>query len=517
MDQAVLERTIEELLVREYGVHVQYSTECLSLNVREHGEIWPVIVEWRPRRPDSPLVTSDDGSRRVLRAKYLVGADGARSWTRSQVGIRMQGSRSSQCWGVLDFVPLSNFPDMRNRCIIHKQDCGTVMTIPRESGMVRVYVQLGEDTSVQPPENQPTDTYILEVTRRIMAPYQLHYHKCHWSSIYRVEQKIASSFSAFDRVFLLGDAIHTHSPKAGQGLNVSLQDAYNLGWKLAAVVRGQAKPRILTTYEKERRPVAQFLLDFDRDFQRFFHEPLTNQGWTPEQYRRALSEAVNVEHDQLSGISATFIDDHMTSDSRYVRSDLAAGVEIGKRIGDATVVNQADGRHWEVRSLLISNGKWRLLVFAGDIRVESLMKRYVRLGQELDREAFSNPQIWAQVDVVTVHASPRLDIDLLQLPAAFHPWSDVNGWDYDKVFADDDTYHSAHSRAYKVLGICDSAGAALLLRPDSHVCMIMEVQEATHSATAYLSNWLYSSTVEMDEQTHLPEQKNQGRAWGANL
>ena len=81
---------------------------------------------------------------------------------------------------------------------------------------------------------------------------------------------MGTNFDAHRRVFLAGDAVHTHSPKAGQGMNVSMQDTYNLGWKIALVAKGIAKRSILSTYQSERRRVAQDLIDFDHSFSRLF-------------------------------------------------------------------------------------------------------------------------------------------------------------------------------------------------------------------------------------------------------
>jgi phenol 2-monooxygenase len=139
------------------------------------------------------------------------------------------------------------------------------MFIPREAGMVRVYVQLDEEAAKNSPTANPATT--LATANRILEPYALDTKSIYWSAKYRVQQLLASSYSALeDRLFIMGDAAHTHSPKAGMGLNMSIQDAYNLAWKLAAVINKEANTQLLKTYELERRPIAQKLLDFDRDF-----------------------------------------------------------------------------------------------------------------------------------------------------------------------------------------------------------------------------------------------------------
>src|SRR5690606_23020890 len=89
------------------------------------------------------------------------------------------------------------------------------------------------------------------------------------------------------RVFIAGDACHTHSPKAGQGMNFSMQDTFNLGWKLAAVLRGQASSALLGTYTAERQVVAQELIDFDREWAQMFSD---RGGRGPKQFQRCFEQ-----------------------------------------------------------------------------------------------------------------------------------------------------------------------------------------------------------------------------------
>lgn len=77
------------------------------------------------------------GSREVIHAKYVIGCDGAHSWTRKQIGGKMEGEQTDFIWGVLDVIPITDFPDIRKRCAIHSERSGSVMVIPREDGLVR--------------------------------------------------------------------------------------------------------------------------------------------------------------------------------------------------------------------------------------------------------------------------------------------------------------------------------------------------------------------------------------------
>lgn len=102
-----------------------------------------------------------------------------------------------------------------------------------------------------------------------------------WWSVYEIGQRICDRYddvpagetaSMLPRVFIAGDACHTHSPKAGQGMNFSMQDTFKLGWKLAAVLCRQCDPALLHTYSAERQVVAQELIDFDREWAKMFSD-----------------------------------------------------------------------------------------------------------------------------------------------------------------------------------------------------------------------------------------------------
>lgn len=214
-----------------------------------------------------------EGSTEIVRAKYMVGCDGAHSWTRRQLGFKLEGEPTDFIWGVLDIIPITDFPDIRSRCAVHSASSGSLMVIPRENKIVRLYIQLTEikpDASGRADRSKITPDHIIKAAQKIIAPYKLTYEFCDWWTAYQIGQRVGTNFDHQSRVFLAGDAVHTHSPKAGQGMNVSMQDAYNLGWKLGLVVKGIAQPSILKTYQSERRRIAQDLIDFDHKFSRLF-------------------------------------------------------------------------------------------------------------------------------------------------------------------------------------------------------------------------------------------------------
>lgn len=184
----------------------------------------------------------------TVRARTVVGCDGARSTVRKAIGRQLQGDSSSQVWGVMDLLAITDFPDIRFKSAVQSSR-GNLLVIPREGGyLVRLYVELdalAEGERVH--DRGITLDQLVATARSILHPYRLDVKEVPWWSVYEIGQRICDRYddvpagaeaTRLPRVFIAGDACHTHSPKAGQGMNVSMQDTFNLGWKLAAVLRG---------------------------------------------------------------------------------------------------------------------------------------------------------------------------------------------------------------------------------------------------------------------------------------
>lgn len=152
----------------------------------------------------------------IVHAKYVLGADGAHSWTRQQIGLTLEGESTDYIWGVLDIVPITDFPDIRMRCAIHSANSGSVMIIPRENKLVRVYVQLtttakvGDEAGSRADRSKINPDAIIAEAQKIMAPYKISYRTLDWWTAYQIGQRVGTQFSVHDRVFLAGDAVHTH-------------------------------------------------------------------------------------------------------------------------------------------------------------------------------------------------------------------------------------------------------------------------------------------------------------------
>jgi 2-polyprenyl-6-methoxyphenol hydroxylase-like FAD-dependent oxidoreductase len=233
------ERLLGEAL-RDWGMAIEWNTELVGL-AQEADQVIAKLKQ-------------PDGTIRKVTAAWVAGCDGARSAVRELSGIAFQGAPYGHVFFVAD----------------------TQMTGPMVPDELNVYLwregfhlffpMRGTDhwrvVGIVPPTLRGRDDLTLDEvipSIRKEAGSGLSFQGCSWFSTYRIHHRRAERFR--DRhCFLLGDAAHIHSPVGAQGMNTGLQDAYNLGWKLALVVSGGAGAALLDSYEDERIPVAQRLL-----------------------------------------------------------------------------------------------------------------------------------------------------------------------------------------------------------------------------------------------------------------
>ena len=234
------ERIMGEKL-REFGIDVQWNTELLALEQYASHVV--------------ATLKSPDGSTRTLTAAWVAGCDGARSSVRTLNGIEFPGAPYEHVFFVADVTATGNMaPDEVNVYLWRE---GFHLFFPmRGTNHWRI-------VGIVPPQLREQKDLSFESVMPLLrgeAGTSLSIQACSWFSTYRIHHRAAARFRD-RRCFLLGDAAHVHSPVGAQGMNTGLQDAYNLAWKLALVVQGKADAALLDTYEAERLPVAQRLLD----------------------------------------------------------------------------------------------------------------------------------------------------------------------------------------------------------------------------------------------------------------
>lgn len=369
--------------------------------------------------------------------------------------------------GVLNMIPKTNFPDIRKVFVVHSTR-GTVMGVPREDKLVRFYISMdGGHRNTSLDAKSVTAENIVTAAQAILHPYTLEAGNIPWWSAYCVGQRVADEFSHHNRIFLAGDAVHTHSPKAGQGMNTSIQDGYNIGWKLRYCLERKCDTALLSTYESERRPIAQALINFDREYLEFFARTDT----THDEFLKAYVAAQKF----TTGIGIQYPTSLVvqTMETQAQSHFLATKLAHGMRLPDFQMVNQSDGVPIRAYHRLSSDGRFRILVFPGDVAEGAATDRFSRLGDRLAKGLTRNPG----VEIITVHSSRRADVELMDLHPVFRPWDDENGWNYWTVYADDDSYHDGHGHVYERCGIDRNTGCIVLLRPDGYVSLICGLED----------------------------------------
>lgn len=423
-----------------------------------------------------------EGEVEVIRARYAVGCDGARSMVRRAMGHALQGESARQLWGVMDVLCITDFPDIRLKAAIQSAAHGSLLIIPREGGyMVRMYIELdalqGEERAAD--RNVSADM-LIEKARAILAPYTLEVAQVAWWSAYEIGQRVCDSFDdvadtargvQVPRLFIAGDACHTHSPKAGQGMNVSMADTFNLGWKLAAVLRGQAEAALLDTYTAERQAKARELIDFDKDMARLFSaKPKTAE-------EAALFQAYFKRHGRYTaGVETRYAPSLVVGDAAH--QDLAKGYPVGMRFHSAPVIRLADARPLHLGHVLKADGRWRLIAFAaaGDmgqadggvgrlcaalIGAQGLVRRVTPEGADVD----------SVIDLRAVFQAGHRAMQVEVLAPALLPRKGQLGLvDYEKVFCPD---LMAGPDIFDHRGIDRARGALVVVRPDQYVAQVL--------------------------------------------
>lgn len=241
ISQSNTERILEARL-EQLGGTVERGVSLASLEQDEYGV--------------NVVLMHADGQPEEQRFDWAIGCDGAHSAVRRSLGLTLAGSTFAEHFFLADVELDWDVADDQKSLFVSEHGMLAVLPIP---GMMRVFGDL--DFNDEPEINQDWLSTLLQA-RTYRQP---EIGKIGWTSRFRVHSRIVDRYRV-GRVFLAGDAAHIHSPVGGQGMNTSIQDAYNLAWKLVGVCRGAANPELLDSYETERRPIARAVL-WDTDFQ----------------------------------------------------------------------------------------------------------------------------------------------------------------------------------------------------------------------------------------------------------
>ncbi|KHL01443.1 FAD-binding monooxygenase [Sinomonas humi] len=447
-----------------------YGYEFRGLEVDGEGE-YPVAVT---------LVHTAgqlEGQKRTVRAKYVVGADGARSKVRQSIGCTLAGDQANHAWGVMDVLAVTDFPDIREKCAIQAES-GSILLIPREGGhLFRMYVDLGE---VAADDNgavrKTTIEQIIAKANEIMHPYTVEVRNVAWHSVYEVGHRLTDRFddvlpeqlgTRTPRVFITGDACHTHSAKAGQGMNVSMQDGFNLGWKLGHVLEGRSPESLLSTYSAERQVIAKNLIDFDKEWS-------TLMAKKPEEFENpAELEDFYVRTAEFpAGFMTQYAPSLLIAEPKH--QDLATGFPIGKRFKSAPVVRVCDTNPLQLGHQASADGRWRVYVFAdaapaGAASPVADFAEWLETGPDSPLAATpagADRDAW--FDVKVIYQQDHKNVDINAVPSVFKPEVGPFKLTYlEKVYATD-----PKADIFDVRGI-DRGGVVVVVRPDQYVANIL--------------------------------------------
>ncbi|KAL3469636.1 FAD binding domain-containing protein [Aspergillus californicus] len=464
LNQARINGLFIESMRAANGQEIEYGWDVRDLEVRGDGE-YPVRV----------TAEKESGEVGVFEAKYVLACDGAHSTVRRALGYNMIGDSSDAVWGVMDMVPRTDFPDIRKKVSIRSK-AGNLLIIPREGesySLTRFYIEL-------PPGTRAKDVKLEDLqqaARSILSQYRIEFTETVWWSAYAIGQRHADFFHKDYRVFLAGDACHTHSPKAGQGMNVSLQDGYNIGWKLAHIMKGLAPPSLLETYVLEREKVAIDLINFDRYFSKLF----SSGGQTSAaEFQEGFVKAGKY----TAGLTAKYDESPITND-RGLSDSLAKNVVVGMRLPSSQVVRYCDSKPVQLASSLKSDGRWRVMVFAGDIGLSKNKTRLDAIGTYLSSSEsplqtfrLNGGDSDSLIEPILVGYGSRHNIELDQIPSAFYPITGKNKIpDLHKIIFDDESYNKVHGHLYEHLEISPENGVIVIVRPDQYVSSVLGLDE----------------------------------------
>ena len=416
------------------------------------------------------------GEERTIRAGYVVGCDGARSGVRKSIGRTMTGDQANHAWGVMDVLANSDFPDIRTKCAISSKH-GNILHIPREGGhLFRMYVDLGEVPEDDARKVRQTSVAeIIDRANAIIKPYSIDVKNVAWHSVYEVGHRLTDAFDDTDdttpgspcpRVFITGDACHTHSAKAGQGMNVSMQDGFNISWKLGQVLSGRSSQELLRTYSAERQVTAKNLIDFDKEWSTLMATPqeeLPDETYLQDFYVKTAEFP--------AGFMTEYTESMITASTAH--QELATGFPVGKRFKSARVQRNCDANYIHLGHRARADGRWRVYVFADapsptdatSSKVTELadwlnadpaspLVKYRRAGEDLD----------SLLELSVIYQQGHTEFSFPDVPTVFRPHVGEFDLEYvEKIYATLDGEDIFEER-----GISRD-GAVVVVRPDQYV------------------------------------------------
>ena len=425
------------------GAQVEWNTEAVTLAQEETG----VSVTLRHTDPETKAATDEE-----IRVGYIVGCEGSNSLVRKALNLTFEGEHySGEQFIQADCKIKWTLPGGRSYLFLTED--GYMMVIEMPDDLVRIFISLPDDPAkagqtaagqqeashnlgaAEDMSNEPTLDEIRENFERLTG-IAVELYDPVWRARYRTSHRYANKFSE-GRAFIAGDAGHVHVPIGGQGMNTGIQDAFNLGWKLAGVVKGIYKPEILETYNAERHPVAEGLIKgTDRAYKGILH---------PGEFQQRAARLFGpflVRQEPVQRLVRNILEELTIA---YPETPLnhdgggASGPKPGERVLDAPVVRWSDKKTVTLNELTRFAG-WTALLFGGT--PEADYGAFLSLATPLEAQYGASVQIF------------------LVVPAAVPP-ANLASSDGERILLDAERYlHEKYGVSHPTI---------YLLRPDTFV------------------------------------------------
>ena len=442
----------------------------------------------------------------TVSCRYLIGCDGSKTLVRGAAGIDSDGDRTEDKWVRIDGVLKSTtMPKPRAYGAIESPVYGNVLWIPLDHGATRIGFAMNEERRKL--YNELNQDVFVEEAKLSVKPFEIEYDRIDWASVYSVGQRVARNFWAKESVFVAGDAAHSHSSGAGQGMNAGMHDAVNLGWKLALVLTGVLKKEVLETYTLERQPNSKKLIQYDEDIS------VLVSGRLPKDWRGDRTEDPNVVLGGIlreakgfnTGLTIGFEpniavlrdDSGETAEVVAKRTIIPAPALAGYRAPDVQVLTPA---LWELvwlQTLMTNLAKFYVLVFVG--RSTAAKEAFFSMKQDVQNNGHLKPRKVPRTAPQPngVHVNRTSSAEIRKWPVDFvnilpekagNAWFELGTDPLGKVYYDVDG-----GSAYERYGVPVDSGAVFVLRPDGWIgCRLaLESRGVIKSIDAYLGGLLH--------------------------
>jgi phenol 2-monooxygenase len=431
--------------LKELGVSLEAPVELTQVVVDEGVQEGGYRVTARTRNG----VT---GVEEMIVCKYLVGADGGRSFVRRALDVPFDGNTTEDKWVRIDGIIETDMPKSRVYGAIESPTHGNVLWAALDHGATRIgFAFTAERQKAYPEFNEAAA--VAEAIASV-KPFSLKFKQVDWYTVYSVGQRVARNFFTKGCVFLAGDACHTHSSGAAQGMNTGLHDACNLAWKLSMVLKNLAPASLLHTYEGERLPNVMKLINYDKDISRLMtmQLPIGWKGDPNADPNEILGVVMEEASTFTSGLSIAFDANEVNVTGSFTATSSPPPVSAGQRGPDVELQKPGTGEITRLHRETPNIAQFHAVVFAGN-------PEYTSNSLKVFSEAWESSSLFS---------STKVPVRWLTIPAASGP----SAYELLGVMPLGKVFYDAKGTAHERYGIDVVKGGVVVLRPDGWVATL---------------------------------------------